>query len=293
VEAKVGGVRERLPWWFKVFVKLALARLPVRYSGWRNIGVFKHGSMLNSEYAIDVFTGHYERARAWLPTQFSVLELGPGDSLATAVIAAVLGATRTLLVDAGAFASRDLELYQRLIEGLKQRGYDVGTLWQCSSVSELLRVANAVYLTDGLEDLYTVPSGSVDFVFSQAVIEHIRLHELEATFRELFRLQAPGGIGSHRVDFQDHLSHSLNSLRFSRAVWESRLLASSGFYTNRVRVSEIANLFVAAGYEIVYKREDRWATLPLSRRKMNAAFRQCSDEDLLVCGANIVVRKPN
>ena len=293
VASRVAGLAEQLPWWVKVLVKLVLARLPVRYGGWRTLGVFRHGSMLDADYAVNVFAGHYERTRTWLPTGFSVLELGPGDSLATSVVAAAHGSARTLLVDTASFASADFPQYKPVFDALERCGHDVEALRKCRSVSEMLRVANTVYLTGGLESLRTIPSASIEFIFSQAVIEHIRQDEVGAIFRELHRLQPPGGVASHRVDFQDHLSHSLNSLRFSETTWESELFASSGFYTNRLRASEIEKLLVAAGYEVMHRHADRWPRPPLSRRQMNEAFRGLPDDDLLVYGLDIVVRKPN
>ena len=289
----VVGVRERLPWWLKVLAKLALARLPVRYRTWRAVGLFSHGSMLDAKYALEIFEAHFERVRASLPAKFSVLELGPGDSLATAIVAAVHGSTRTLLVDTARFASLDRAHYTPLLEALDREGYDISALRECRSLAQLLRAASAVYFTGGLESLRSLPNASIDFVFSQAVIEHIRRSEVAATFRELYRLQPPGGLASHRVDFQDHLAHGLNSLRFSEGLWESKFFASSGFYTNRLRASEVEKLLVAAGYEVVNRKNAIWSDLPISRRKLNKTFQHFSEDDLMVSGMDIVVRKPN
>jgi len=51
--------------------------------------------MLNPRYAWNVFNLHYSRARCYLPDEFVICELGPGDSLATAMIAPCFGAIET------------------------------------------------------------------------------------------------------------------------------------------------------------------------------------------------------
>lgn len=88
---------------------------------------FEHGDMNQPGWALDTFLEHARTARvvgieSGLPhikvksDNFNVLELGPGDSLFTAVIARALGASRTWLVDAAPFATTDMSVYVELIE---------------------------------------------------------------------------------------------------------------------------------------------------------------------------------
>ncbi len=216
-------MRESIPWWLKICAKLGLARLPIPYQRWRSVGFFKHGFMLDPEYALRVFQKHYDWARSYLPSPFSLLELGPGASLATSLIAAAHGATKIYLVDVGPFAMMQPEPYNHLSQTLALLSSSA-VPETFRTVPEMLGTKNATYLISGIKSLRSIPDRSVDFVFSQAVLERIPLPEFIETVRELFRLQKPGGIASHRIDLQDHLSHGLNSLRFSRRVWESKLL---------------------------------------------------------------------
>src|SRR6185312_11554022 len=104
----------RIPWWAKLSAKLVLSRLPVPYRVWQRLGLFRHGCMDTLRYAIDVFDYHV--GRAGLTASLSgktILELGPGDSVATAVIAAAHGAC-AILVDSGSFVRADVALYQAL-----------------------------------------------------------------------------------------------------------------------------------------------------------------------------------
>jgi hypothetical protein len=251
--------------------------------------------MLDAEFALAVFSRHYERARPYLPPSFSVLELGPGDSLATAVIAASRGADRVYLVDVGPFATLELPPYIRLLDIVRNRRCFGANLPTFGSVSEMLRVTNSAYLTDGLNSLRTIPADSVDFVFSQAVLEHVRLAEFTETILQLYRIQKRGGVGSHRIDLQDHLAHSLNSLnslRFPGSVWESRFFSSSGFYTNRLRSCEIVDAFSSAGYTVLSRTDDRWVELPIAMRNLHPDYSHFPAHELAVRGMDLLVRKP-
>jgi SAM-dependent methyltransferase len=283
----------RVPWWLKLGSKLVLARVPLPYTAWRNLGVFKHGAMLDAGYALHVFEYHFRHARPdWtVDRDRTMLELGPGDSLATALLARVHGAARTWLVDRGAYASPRIDNYRALIDRLNAE-HPPRPIPPFTSVDAMLEWSGARYLVDDLRGLAAIPDGSVDFSFSHAVLEHVRRDEFDATIGELFRVAAPGALTSHRIDLRDHLGGSLHNLRFSRAWWESPFAASSGFYTNRLRMSGIVERFRAAGFEILSTRETRWPALPLARRKLDREFAVMTDEELTVQGFDLVARRP-
>lgn len=285
----MGYLSNWVPWWTKIPAKLVLSRLPVSYRFWRRVGLFGHGGMLDPGYASDVFYKHFEQARAVLPAGFRVLELGPGDSLATALFAFGEGADGTFLVDTGEFASRDSEAYRRLAERLGSGRRAAPAIF--GTAEEMLAATGASYLTGGLASLRELPEASVDFTFSHAVLEHTHRDEFGATVKELFRLQRRGSVGSHQIDLRDHLSGGLQSLRFRPAVWESNLFRTSGFYTNRLRPSEIVAAFHEAGFTIQASRRESWPRPPLSRASLDPAFRSFSDEDLATFSLHLVVRK--
>jgi hypothetical protein len=289
----IRALKRHVPWWVKLSAKLVLARVPLTYAIWRRVGIFEHGAMLDSAYAIGVFERHFERTASQWTDGATILELGPGDSLATALIAKSHGAGRTWLVDAGRFASPDVAAYRglaaQLSNGKLANGQQPPSF---ASLDELLAWAHCSYLVDGLKSLSEIPADSIRFSFSQAVLEHVRRNEFDATLRELFRVMQPGAITSHVVDLQDHLAQSLNSLRFSRARWESPLFSSSGFYTNRLRMGQIVEKFRAAGFEIQQVTPERWPAVPVSRRKLDPEFAAMPDEELSVLGFTIVARKP-
>ncbi|HTI86635.1 MAG TPA: methyltransferase domain-containing protein [Alphaproteobacteria bacterium] len=282
-----------VPWWAKIAAKVTLARLPVPMRAWHRIGLFAPGFMRDPDYAIRVFETHWKRAGA-PGSGFTYLELGPGESLATAVVAWAFGAGGGVLVDAGDFAVRDIAAYRPLLARLAERPgmRDLRSLQACGSVDALLAAVNARVRTDGLRGLASLASDSVDLAFSQAVLEHVPLAEFAATARELHRIQRPSGIASHRIDFKDHLQASLNNLRFAQPSWERPWFARrSGFYTNRLRFSEIKAAFENAGFWVSVLAQDRWDAIPLPRESFAAEFRALSDDDLRTSGADILLTK--
>lgn len=279
-----------MPWWLRIAAKLVLARVPVGYALWQRLKLFRHGAMDDVDYALGCFRRHH----ANLPPEiaaggFSALELGPGDSLVSALIVAGHGGTQSWLVDVGPFAQTDPALYADMAVQLGGAGLAVPDVADAGDIDAVLSACNSRYLTRGLASLREIPDGAVDFVWSQAVLEHIRAHEFDAVMGELRRIMAPGGIASHRIDLRDHLGGGLNNLRFSDTVWEGRFFAEAGFYTNRLSYSQMLDAFRNAGFAVDVQAVDRWERLPTPRAAMAAQFRDRSDDDLLVSGFNVVL----
>ena len=278
-----------IPWPAKIAGKILLSRLPLGYEFWRRLSLFKHGEMTDPAYALDVFLRHFERLTPGRP-EFVALELGPGDSVASAVVAAAHGATQTILVDVGPFARRDLALYRELAEFLAGRGLRPPEVASAETFEDLLDACSARYETAGLASLREIPEGSVDFIWSHAVLEHVARSELPSLARELRRIVRDDGICSHCIDLKDHLSGGLNNLRFPERIWESSLFADSGFYTNRMRASGLRDTFASAGFDVDVVRAVRWGSVPLARPKLALEFRELPEDDLLVSDVDFVLR---
>ncbi len=278
-----------LPWWARIGSKLVLSRLPFGYAIWQRLGLFRHGAMDQADYAVRVFAIHAERSGlAANPAGKTVLELGPGDSVSTAVIAAAHGAS-AILVDTGAFVRDDLAPYVQLTDTLTQMGLTPPDVRGVDGLAALLERCRSRYLTDGLESLRSLESQSVDYIFSQAVLEHVRRDELLPMMRECRRVLKPGGVCSHQIDLRDHLGGGLNNLRFRERVWESPWFARSGFYTNRLQYSTMLRMFREAGFNVRVTGVRRWDALPTPRRALAEQFRACPDEELCVAGFEVVL----
>jgi SAM-dependent methyltransferase len=275
------------PWYVKVPLKLALSVMPLRYGWLSRVGVRRHGEMTDPAYAYEVFGRHADRVD--LKPGFTLLELGPGDSLASAVIAAARGASGSVLVDQGDFAVAPVDVYKALAASLREGGLDPPDLATARTRAEVLLRCNATYLTGGLESLESLPADSVDFAFSHAVLEHVRAAEVAPVSHALHRVIRAGGRCSHTVDLRDHLGEALNHLRFGRKRWESRLFANSGFYTNRLTYHEYLDAFRQAGFVVDDLSLTRWRELPTPRSKLARPFRGYSDETLLVSGFDVLL----
>lgn len=279
------------PWWFKIGAKVILSRVPFGYRVFSYLGVFRHGRMYDADYAIDTFIRHFNRtsyansAAPWVG-----LELGVGDSIASALIAHSFGASKSYLVDVGRFAVEDIDIYSTVAARLGETGKHIGNLRGVSSIEQLLEKFNSSYMTEGLESLRRIPSASVDFAWSNAVMEHIRVHEFDRVLEEFHRILKPDGAMSHRVDLKDHLGGALDNRRIPSSIWERDWMARSGFYTNRISYSDMLSRFASSGFSTDVVQVDRWAELPTPRKRMAREFESVDEDDLLVSGFDVLLR---
>lgn len=275
----------QVPWWGKIAAKVVFSRLPNEYWAGRRRGPFLQGAMENPGYAYSVFKKHFDGVQLCQPRDgFVGLELGPGDSLFSAMVAYGFGASGFYLIDAGAKAQTDLKYYQGMAKFLREAGVKTPDLSNANNLEAVLMACGATYGTSGLRSLRTVPDRSVDFIFSHTVLQHLRRDEFAETLFHLRRILRPGGVSSHVVDLKDMLCESLNNLRFSDGIWESDFMRNSGFYTNRIRYCEMLSHFAEAGFTAEVLTTQRWKSIPIPRSKMAAPFRNLPAEDLCVSG---------
>ncbi len=286
--------RIMIPWYLKIIVKIALSRLPLSYHFWSGKGLFKHGQMGEYEYPRKIFFLHYNEvfSGGCLPNEATFLELGPGDSVASALCAAAMGVRKIYLVDVGCFATRDMGFYARFAESLGELGFSPPKISATTSFSEMLELCGATYLTEGVFSLRNIPSNSIHYIWSHSTLEHIRKSEFYELSKELYRIVQPKGAMSHSIDLQDHLDGRLNNLRFSERIWESEWMARSGFYTNRLRASSIINFFRNAGFVIENERRGQWKNIPIQRKKLDASFQNEPEEELITRTLALILRKP-
>jgi len=277
-----------IPWPLKIAAKLVLSRLGISHKCWRAVSLFKHGQMLDVGYAQAVFGRHTKHAPGG---GGNLLEIGPGDSVMTALLA-YADFSHVTLVDSKVFASETAEPYIAASKDLAQAGRPVPDLEAVASFDALLGALRCDYRTQGLASLGTIPANSIDFSFSHAVFEHLPLRQVEEFCSELFRVTRPGAKSSHVIDFEDHFCQSLHSLRFTEKTWESPLFARSGFYTNRRRLSHLIEAFEDAGFVVDTLEQYKWDILPVSRARMDLNFRGLTECDLLTRGAHLVLLKP-
>lgn len=249
--------------------------------------------MADPSYAMRIFESHMAHAdRLGINNNGTFLELGPGDSAASALLASIRGASTVYLVDVGDFITRDMDFYAKLIHSPEPNEASSRFPDTWTDFNSMLEACNARYFVEGLDSLAAIPNDSVHFIWSQAVLEHVRVHDFSGIVSRMYRVLSPGGGCSHLIDLKDHLGGALNNLRFSHSFWEQEWVASSGFYTNRLRPLDILDVFEKAGFQIIRAEIDRWDKLPTPRKRMAQPFRDMKEEELLAKRMRLVIQKP-
>lgn len=281
-----------IPWYIKIVIKLVLSRLPFSYSFWQKIGLFRHGHMDKIEYTLKVFHRHLKFSNIKTSDLKGklLIEIGPGDSIVSAMIASSFEA-KMILIDVGHFVKEDVQFYINVASELINLGYNVPDISHCKTIYEILNKINSKYYTEGVKSFSKIKDSSVDLIFSQAVLEHVRVKDFNNLAIEIKRVLKLNALSSHAVDLKDHLSYSLNNLRFSDRIWETEFFASSGFYTNRMSISEIENVFLNLNLQTDIQNKISWNEVPISRNKMAKKFKDRAEEFLLVSEFDIVIKK--
>ena len=103
----------------------------------------------------------------------------------------------------------------------------------------------------------TLTDCSIDFVYANAVLEHVPWESLNSILKECHRLLKPDGIIAFEVDYRDHARDGksispYHFLRFSHNEWKNYTHCDGGH--NRKRHKDYKELFKNTGFDIV--RED-------------------------------------
>ena len=85
---------------------------------------------------------------------------------------------RNLILDNNFSSTKNIRIYKKIIKKINFHKDKHDKLYQCKNINEILKVCNSIYLTNGLSDLKKIEDDSVDFIFSNAVLEHVYKEEL-------------------------------------------------------------------------------------------------------------------
>lgn len=248
-----------------------------------------------------------------------VLELGPGDSIGTGLAALLCGANRYIAVDAVQHANlkRNLQVFERLIE-LFRIGTPIPDHTELPEVKPLLDdyrlpayvprsigVERQNAIADALRDPknrnaivtyvrqteaeQTISSGSVDLIFSQAVLEHV--DDLVTVYSNCFAWLRPGGIMSHQIDFKSHgTSREWNGhWVYPDSIWHL-IRGNRPYLLNREPCSTHLGMLDENGFQIVVEERSRLSSR-LQRSQLATQFQNMSQEDLTTSDVYIVAQK--
>jgi SAM-dependent methyltransferase len=223
-----------------------------------------------------------------------VLELGPGVNLGPQLILASRGAE--VIVADPFLTVWDPDYHPALYAALaEQWSGPVDALTETIAAGS--HEARLTTFKEPAENLASIPSGSIDFVFSNAVLEHIV--DIAKVSAETARVTRAGGIASHTIDLRDHrnferpLEHIIHGDRFFKAL--VRLI---GFEIgNRLRSIEFWAAFERAGWRVVERRATMTAEpaylkdATVRLRRGSSPYRRWPVEDLARIGVQFILRK--
>jgi hypothetical protein len=282
------------------------------------------GGTCSARYCYSVWLRHLTRLHEnALPTSFaSVAELGPGDSIGIGLAAVLSGADRYIALDVKAHANPEtnLRIFEELVALFRTRaplpddvefpmvqpklpgyGFPAHLLTEprlSASLAEprLSRIRNAIKGQRGPIDIsYVAPwsdpsvveEHSVEFLFSQAVLEHV--DDLDAAYAAMRRSLKPGGLMSHSIDFSSHNVTRLWNGHWTLSDRAWRLIRGDRPYLiNREPLSRHLALLQEYGFDVL-KVESRRDAVSRSFRRAHR-FRSLSDDDVRTRGAFVVAR---
>jgi SAM-dependent methyltransferase len=204
-----------------------------------------------------------------------VLELGPGDTRAIALLAKMAGARSWDGYDAFDIQSRDERyldaIYRPLAGGDQFRRLLDGCMMHASEATLRGRAP-------------------FDVVISRAVLEHVR--DLEGLFRLLAGVAADDAVLVHKVDLRSHgveRDHALDFLRFGDGAW--RAMSSHVDLPNRERASRYLDLAERAGLRTIWAKTTHLIgrdDAERAARGLAQRFRTVSPDELRILGLWLV-----
>lgn len=262
------------------------------------------------------------------PFAGTIVELGPGDSVGAGLAALLSGARRYVAIDVVQHAdvARNQAVLAELVELFRRREpvpagdefpairpglddsafphaiLDLEAIGANLAADRIAAIAGALRggVTTAFGDVPVrhihpsaapdvIPARSVDWVFSQAVLEH--LDDPTGVYRACHAWLNPGGLMSHQIDFESHgTSREWNGhWAFPDPVW--RLLRGRRPYLlNRLPCSRHLEALADAGFEILAidraRRPSRLRQDQLAKR-----FRGMTEDDLTTSSAFVIARK--
>jgi SAM-dependent methyltransferase len=247
-------------------------------------------------------------------------ELGPGDSLGVGFAALLSGASQYVGLDLMPFAARaDLESILTELGALYQRRQPIPDQAELPYVQPLLEsyefpreliewkhleersakirleIASNLETSELISyrapwnSVNAIPSGSLDLVFSQAVLEHI--DALQESYEAMYRWLKPGGFASHVIDFGAHRVAPTWNGHWAYSDWQWRLVRGGReFLLNRAPLCSHITYAKKVGFQIAAVKR-YYDTSGFSLGQLSPRFRFTNAEDMKTRSALVILRK--
>lgn len=283
----------------------------------------------SARYCYAVWMRHlrYIHKHCRKPLKGWVVELGPSDSLGTGMAALLSGSSRYFAVDVSRHANsqRNMKVLEELVSLFTDRSpipdnrefpelkphiddfrfpEDIlDNAWMeknldarrvqaiADCLSDTGKDASPIRYINPLSASTSIVPGSVDLVFSQAVLEHVE--DLSSLYRICRTWLKPHGLMSHQIDFRSHgTSREWNGhWAYPQKLW--RLIRGNRTYLlNREPCSTHLRLLSENGFQMVIEERARLSSR-LRQGQLAAPFRTLSEMDLTTSGVNFLSQTTN
>ncbi|OGS04758.1 MAG: hypothetical protein A3G41_02225 [Elusimicrobia bacterium RIFCSPLOWO2_12_FULL_59_9] len=283
----------------KNLIKGAFPTLVTRLRGHTGRGQGEQAPKEILRYCRGVFEGHLKALDAGDPEAAlrdkRVVELGPGDTLATGLLCLAHGARSYVAVDRFAFrldTEKNSAMYALLLDSLQgSPRRRLEALLRREGGRFRLAPERIQVLREPAESFQL--SEPADLLMSQAVLEHVR--DLASVFARMGAACRPGGSMVHVVDLSDHglyPGRPFKFLSFSPGLWTA-MHAFRGS-PNRERLPRYRQLLAQNRFDLT-RLDVRAAAsteeLREARPRLHPAFGSIPDEDLGVLSFHFAAQK--
>lgn len=166
-------------------------------------------------------------------------------------------------------------------------------------LNTLLARAKIAYIAPGDATRTGLPSGSVDMVYSYAVLEHVSEAVIVNFLRESRRILKPDGVIACVIGLGDHYTSIdpsltfVNFLKYPEWIW-ALLVKNKISYHNRLREKQFLEMFENEGARVVWKKSH------IRARDVDAAagmrvgrpFVNMTPEELAVYRSDLILNFP-
>ena len=292
-----------------------------------SLSIKKTGGTIRADYCYSVWLRHlyyWNTFRNEMPK--TVAELGPGDSLGTSLAALLSGADRIVVLDIVKYwdADRNLEIFEELVLLFKNKKDVPGNetfpkirpkisnysfpsaiisdelLKKSLSVDRLDKIRKELTDIENPNNKYIkcqipwnidakVKESSVDFIFSQAVMEYVE--DLDKIYTLMGKWLKSNGLVSHTIDFKsDGITKTWNGhWTFSKFQWRI-IKGNKKVIINRKPLSYHLEYLEKNDFEILELQNIVSCNL-IKRSELSAEFSLITDVDMQTSGSYIIAGK--
>lgn len=268
----------------------------------------------------------YENKSTEVPQR--VIELGPGDSLGIGLAALISGAEQYYGLDIVRYSNTliNLQIFDELVTLFKEKAPIPGpdefpkvmpllndyrfpehifsdkNLAYLLSEERLTKIREAIKLLDtpgmtgNMIELIVpwyhqrvIADNSIDYIFSQSVLQHI--DELELAFKRMHQWLKPGCLMSHEIDFGSMRSSDewFGHWEYSDLEWKI-VKGRKLFYINREPHSTYLALLKKYNFELIFEKKTL-VTPTQFKNRLAKRYKGLSNEDISTKNAFILARK--